>query len=178
MKLIRLPIYGLLVLVGCGPTAPAATEADIAAAVFGSTENLSTMKSASTVTACRIKPASSEAPYDQSVSAETTLAAYKEGPWVDTSASQSDRIREILLAPDTYIFGVGKSCVPRYGVRIRFDNDGSSLDVNLCFECSALVVVRDGHIVRAAFFDGGERKLIALCKELFPNDPEIQALKP
>ena len=62
---------------------------------------------------------------------------------------------------------------------MRFDDGREVLDINLCFECNMLAVVCDGKIVgREEDFDGGASKLAAICKELFPDDPEIQALKP
>jgi hypothetical protein len=174
MKVALPPIVGCLLLVGCDPPA---TEADVAAEVFGSTENLNAMKSATKVTACRIEEPQGDA-RDQRTSADEFLAQHVEAEWIDLSPAQIGQIHDVLSAPNTYIVGAPKECVPHYGVRVRFEPDGEAIDVNLCFDCKQLAVVRGGKIVGEEDFDRGNRELVAICKELFPDDPEIQALKP
>lgn len=168
MKLNVLLICGCLVLAGCGPTA---TEADVAAAVFGTQENLNAVKNATKVAACRITTESPDADFT-----ESTLASYKEGKWIALSPSQAKRFREVLLAPGTYEFDYVSSCTPVFAVRVRFEDERRAIDTNLCLKCSQIAVTRDGQILGAEEFPGGKRKLVALCKELFPDDAEIQNL--
>jgi hypothetical protein len=169
-----LSIFGCVALAGCGP---ATTEADVAREVFGSTENLNAMKSATKVTACRIEEPPADA-RGQQTSADEFLAQHLEAKWIELSPTQIDQIQDVLSAPSTYMFGASKECVPRYGVRVRFKRDGDAIDVNLCFDCKQLAVVRRGAIVGEEDFDRANRELVAICKELFPDDSEIQALKP
>lgn len=136
------------------------------------------MKAAKKVSACRIKKPPEDA-VGQDASWDQVLTLYKEGEWVELSGSQVEQTREVLNSPRTYGFDVAKECIPNYGVRLRFGDEGEAMDLNLCFECKMLAVVRDGKIVgREEDFDGGASKLTAICKELFPDDPEIQAIKP
>jgi hypothetical protein len=136
------------------------------------------MKAATKVSACRISKPPEDA-VGHNTSWDQVLTLYKEGEWVELSGSQVEQTREVLQSPRTYWFDVSKECIPKYGVRVRFDDDGEALDINLCFECNMLAIVRDGKIVGSEDdFDGGAIKLTAICKELFPDDPEIQALKP
>jgi hypothetical protein len=176
MKLLFLVTCGCFVLSGCGPVTPEATEADVATAVFGSTENLNAIKAATKVTACRIKEPPEDA--QRGASWEQVLALYEEGEWIDVRAAQADRLQQVLSAPRTYEFGFGKSCLPRYGVRLRFEDENQAFDVNLCFECEVLAVTKNDQAVGVGLFDGGAHKLAAICKELFPDDAEIQALNP
>jgi hypothetical protein len=136
------------------------------------------MKTAPKVTACRIKPLSPEAPYDQNVSADEMLASYQEGPWMDLSATQVKQFREVLRTPDTYLFDSVSGCIPEFGVRVRFEDPNGRIEINLCLKCRQLVVARDGKFVGAEEFHGAKRTIIALCKELFADDAEIQAVKP
>ena len=174
MKVAPLPIVGCLLLVGCDPPA---TEANVAAEVFGSTENLNAMKSAAKVAACRIEEPRADA-RDQRASEDEFLSQHVEGEWIDLSPAQIRQIQNVLSAPNTYMFGARKECVPHYGVRVRFEHDGETIDVNLCFDCKQLAVVRGGIIVGEEDFDRGNPELVTICRELFPDDAEIQALKP
>ena len=174
MKLHLFSICGCLILAGCGPSA---TEADVATAVFGSTENLNAMKSATKVTACRIKEPLAAA-RGQRTSADEFLAQHVEEKWIDFSAAQIDQFRNLLRAPNQNFFSSSSECIPHYGVRLRFEHDGEAIDVNLCFACKQLAVVRGREIVGEGEFHRGNRELVTICKELFPDDPEIQALKP
>lgn len=161
------PAVAWVALSGCGPTA---TEADVAKAVFGSQENLNAVKRAAKVTACRLTTVSPDADVTE------TLASYKEGKWLALSPSQAERFRDVLSAPGTYDFDYASSCEPVFAVRVRFEDEGKTIDTHLCLKCSQIAVTRDGQIVGAEEFRGGKRKLIALCKELFPDDAEIQNL--
>jgi hypothetical protein len=145
--------------------------------VFGSMDNLNAMKSATKVSACRIE----EPPVDtrgQRISADKFLANHVEREWIDVSPAQFDQIHELLSAPNRNFFGSSKECIPHYGVRVRFERDGETIDVNLCFACKQLAVVRDGEIVGEGDFDLVNRELVTISRKLFPDDAEIQALKP
>jgi hypothetical protein len=103
---------------------------------------------------------------------------YDEEPSVELSVHQATELRRILENPDTYPFGIAKGCIPRYGVRFRFESDDGPLEVRLCFGCNMLEVTRDKSSVGGGGFDSARSKLVALCKELFPNDKVIQRMDP
>jgi hypothetical protein len=96
MKVHFLAICGCLALAGCGP---AATDEYVATAVFGSPENLNAVKTATKVTACRIKEPP-EGAKDPSASWEEALALYKEGERVEISASQIEQCCEVFQVID------------------------------------------------------------------------------
>jgi hypothetical protein len=177
MSRLLLLAVGWLIFAGCGQSTPVATVADVERSVFSTPDNLAFVTSATKVTACRIKPPTPDAPYAEGVPADKQLASYVEQPWLDVSASESKRLANVLTDPKTYEFDVAKSCIPVYGVRLRFESESGELDINLCYECRILTVVRDGKWVSGGNFDGGSRQLTAITKELFPEDADIQALK-
>ena len=176
MLAFSLKAGALLLLIGCD-VAPRGTEAQVISEVFGDTENFAMMKSAKKVTACRLelkKDAEGEKMYEGS----ENLDNYDEGPDVVVSSAQVTHLRKIFASPGTYGFEIAKPCIPVSGVRIRFVAADSVVDINLCFDCNILEVRRDGKGVGGEDFDSAEKELIALTQQLFPDDPEIQALKP
>jgi len=63
------------------------------------------------------------------------------------------------------------------GVALQFFKGGKSLNLLFCFSCDEWAFENQGKMVYAQF--GSDRKaLVALAKNLFPQDSEIQQLKP
>jgi hypothetical protein len=164
----RVLVLLAVVPLGC---APSATQGDVVAEVFGNAANFALLRSADKVQACRLEPIDTTKPTHRPDD-------YEEGPFVDVSEAQAARYRDVLENPRSYYFDVAKKCVPVYGVRVRFGSNAEAIDVNLCFECNILTVSRDGNPVGGEDFDPARRELVALCKELFPDDSEIQKLDP
>ena len=157
---------------GCAPQVfeSAGTRQDVVKEVFGGQENFDFMLAAPVVQACRLK-----LKVDPSESG-LVITDYEEGSFVPLREAQAGELRSVLQSPDSYLFTLAKSCAPIYGVRIRFQNKEESLDVDLCFSCDILTVSRHGEYVAGEDFDPIRPKLVALCKQLFPGDSEIQQL--
>lgn len=158
----------LLFAVGCN-LSPKSTEQDVIKEVFGQVSNFELMRSTTDVSACRLTQPDHEHTLE--------LAKYEERPWVQVPVKTVERFHQVFSSPSTYNFGIAKSCFPIYGVRVRFKTDEGTVDVNLCFDCDILTVVRDGVPVGGEDFDNARSELVALCKEIFPEDSEIQGLK-
>jgi len=159
----------LIAISGCGG---GGTESDVITQVFANTTNRQIVRSAERVQTCRLKP------IDVSNQTASSLGVYEEGPFVQVTAERADRFRAVLENPRSYYFNVAKSCLPVYGVRVRFESKGETIDVDLCFECNLLSVNRDVAPVGGGNFDPARPELVAICKELFADDPEIQKLNP
>jgi hypothetical protein len=170
-KMMRMCIVFVAVYTFCG-CGPQAIVEDVKSKVFGGAPNFELLRSAPTVKACRLN-------HEEVGERLVEFAEYKEGEFVATSSTQADRFRAILVDPSTYLLDAKKTCGnPIYGVRVRFEASDGVLDVNLCFKCSDLETTRDGMSLGQADFHRGRGKILQLCKELFPNDAEIQQLKP
>lgn len=82
----------------------------------------------------------------------------------------------VLADSDTYFWIGGKKCKPQPGVALRFTKGQETLDILLCFECDILEI-NDGDGPVFEDFDYGRARLVAVVKQLFPNDADIQNLK-
>jgi hypothetical protein len=92
--------------------------------------------------------------------------------------STSSELSAILLDPDSYDWQRAKGCEFRPGVGVRYTREVSRVDLALCFECDELTIHRQGRRVGVEDFDAVRPGLVSIVKRVFPNDPEIQALKP
>ncbi len=110
------------------------------------------------------------------------LAGYTNDAPVLLSAEQAQKIKNLLTAPSSYLWNVGNSCMPDYGVLFNFQTGGHTVRVALCFKCR-MVGVFDGEDNKAGqvnyeyLFDPMRKQLAAICIAIFPNDKEIQALQ-
>jgi hypothetical protein len=166
---------GLLSLAACGkqstePTVAKAPNKQVVQDAFEGIENYDRVMNAPTVQVCRLHIDSASPP-------EIDGRAYREGPKFAVSAEQVARLRQILADPATYSFDSAKGCEPTYGVRFLFESEANPIALNLCFDCKILAFSREGKVVAGEDFENAESQLIALCKELFPDDAEIQRLK-
>ncbi|RLS54066.1 MAG: hypothetical protein DWH91_12795 [Planctomycetota bacterium] len=88
------------------------------------------------------------------------------------------KLRSILMDDTIYLWDVAKACgEPNYGIRFQFQRGQDNVDVLICFECDILGVYHNGQSVDYEDCDYGRAQLIAIAKELFPDDPAIQALQ-
>jgi hypothetical protein len=138
--------------------------------VFGGKETHEIANSATTIRACRLKMK------PDSASPATGEYEYEAGPFLPLTAEQSTHFLKRLQSPNSYEFDVAKACIPIYGVRLQCEAPEGAVDVDLCFSCNILAVRRDGKIVGGEDFDPIRPNLVQLCKQLFPDDAEIQNL--
>ena len=136
------------------------------------------LQNASRVEVYRIKTEQGKSS-DEGISGYPIIATGKE-----KGKEFAGKLATTLLSEQTY-FGEQAHCFTP-GVAFRIwrakDQDKDSLDVIICFHCTALHLVkrderkRDVHHVDGAF--GPDiLPLLKLAKEAFPDDPEIQAIK-
>lgn len=85
-------------------------------------------------------------------------------------------LASLLNSHNSYSWGVLRGCSPSYGLQTQFKNEGEILDIFICFECNMLAIYKNKKLVGLTYFDPIRSKLIALSKELFPNDSEINSL--
>ena len=162
--LIRATCLLLLALsAGCGDSDGNLTP------VFGNSQAIDTVKNASTVIAFRL---ASPSYYEESLSDYETAA----GP-IEIADATATQLRTLLLDPSSYDWETAKGCEPDYGVRIQFQHDTDEVDVLLCFACDILAVYHNGTIVGGEDFDEIRSQLVAIVKDLFPDDEAIQSLE-
>ena len=111
-----------------------------------------------------------------------TLDGYTKDAPVGLEPRQIQAIQNLLEKPGSYRWGVTRTCTADYGVLLNFRLQGQDVCVALCFKCN-LIGVFDGDgdnaktISEGCLFDPMRPQLIAICKEIFPNDKEIQGLQ-
>jgi hypothetical protein len=82
----------------------------------------------------------------------------------------------VLSAPESFLWNIGKGCIPVWGVRFSFFRGDDRLEVLLCFNCDILGVrLNDGEL-QDQNFDRVRPQLVRLVKAVFPDDPVIQKL--
>jgi hypothetical protein len=96
------------------------------------------------------------------------------GESVAIPALTTEQLIALLSQPEREL---AKACIPAPGVRLDFIRGSETLQVLLCFECKILIVYQDGKLVGGGDFDSSYVDLLRAVKAIFPNDPEIQALK-
>ncbi|MDP1799166.1 MAG: hypothetical protein Q8K78_16855 [Planctomycetaceae bacterium] len=153
-------ILAALILAGC--QRPVAKPLAI-----GGTEVENIVRSADDVTVSLL---ASNKEYRPSVSDYEILEEWRElAPEVRTE------LREIFLKlrPKP---GPAKACIPDYRVRIHFPAGADSVDVLLCLDCRIMAVYHNTKAFGVTNFDDVAPQLIAMAKEMLPDDPAIQAI--
>lgn len=100
------------------------------------------------------------------------------------TAEQTERLRAVLLNPDTYLKGDSKGTTAAVGYRCKV-KDGGTVEVSGCLsKGNVQIVVRDaaGKVVKQGdargFRDDKAAPFRALAAELFPDDADVQKYKP
>ena len=108
---------------------------------------------------------------------QSNLSDYemREGP-VALTEQQRESLIKILTNHGSYLHDIAKGCAPDYGVRVRFENEDSPVDVLFCYGCAQLQVYINGLSTSGGEFDPAEKKLIAWVQSVFPDDAAIQSL--
>jgi hypothetical protein len=65
-----------------------------------------------------------------------------------------------------------------YGARVKFERAGDRVDLLLCLECDESLIFSNGRFVGYGFFVPAHDRLVRVVQELFPDDEQIQSLKP
>jgi hypothetical protein len=96
-------------------------------------------------------------------------------PAVKLSPSAAKNFSHILTDFDSYLWDVGKKCMPDFGVRLRFSRGSDTVEFMLCYQCDILQITHDGHI-KSGDFDPSHGALVKAIQAVFPNDEAIKQL--
>ncbi len=158
---LRLALCMTLVFSGCQRTVSGPL-------AIGGAEAVSAIQSADSVSASRLvsnheyRPAVSD--YEVDV-----------GP-ITLSPAVRDRLREVFLNLRTKPSSK-KACLPDFRIRLHFDGQASEVDILLCLECRIMAIYHNSAAFTCDNFDDVAPELIAISREIFPEDPAIQALR-
>jgi hypothetical protein len=172
-------ILGLLVL--CAMFSPMSlyrlfhppSEQDVIKKVFQNREIFDAIVSSQQVTAQLLQGKDENDP--------TTLIGYTKNAPVPLSPDESQKIKTLLQKPSSYLWNIGNTCLPKYGVLFNFHSGGRTVRIAFCFRCNMIGVFNgeddNARPVNAEYiFEPMRGQLVTLCKTIFPNDKEIQAL--
>ena len=151
---------------------------DVRSQVFESIENVTALINSTEITAERLHYRKDRAGSDQE------LAKYDRGPSATLDPLQIQRLQQVLLDESSYAWRNDLLCSPTYGVLFtaRSKTD-QSVQIAICFRCGQIGVFNgaDGNGKRMNRKDElggfGRATLLALTKQLFPDDAELQGLK-
>ena len=141
---------------------------DIGEEIFGSEANLKVFATSETMVARRLKRIST---------AGNSLSNFEPVSEAPVSQSNMDLLRHLVQQQSSYDWGVVSYCIPEYGILLSTRGEGGkTVQIALCFECLQFSVFEEDTLVSTLDFTKMRKRLAALIKPLFPNDPEIQAL--
>ena len=142
-------------------------------ALYGGKPNILAIQRPERVEAFRVQPEPSP----------IGSAAAMVGPHLATAGpvkvgdSALAELRSVLLDDATYMWDIAKACEFMPGVGFRFHESSAPLEVALCFSRDELAIWRAGRKLGSEDFDHARPRLVALVKQLFPDDPQLQSLR-
>jgi hypothetical protein len=148
------------------------TQNDVISDVFKDPEVFSVIQNPESVTAQRLHRKTFPA---------LLLSDYDQDAPVTLTANEVQTLKRLLESPWSYDWGV-RTCGPDYGAVFRFRSHGHTVRVAVCYKCEEVGVFdgdNDGsrQINNTLVFKPMNSQLVAIAKEIFPNDKEIQGLK-
>jgi hypothetical protein len=141
---------------------------DQVASLFGTQGTLDVVKEPDLVTAFRLSPNR----FNERMIKDYQVSA---GP-LPLPRPMAAEFAATLTDATSYRWNEAKACEPDYGVRLQFERGEQTVDVLLCLECLILAVHVDGQPIGQGNFDNAAPRIIGLVKQIFPDDPKIQAL--
>lgn len=136
--------------------------------LLGGAEVTLKIRGAKTVEVFRLK--------DQRIAKNLADYEIADGPHEIDAITAAD-LADAVTASSTYLRDAAVGCIPTLGVRTRFTDGTSTVDIVYCFECSILVVYLNEKPVGSGYFGPGSKYLIRLVKRMLPNDEAIQKLQ-
>lgn len=87
------------------------------------------------------------------------------------------KFSKTLLNADDYLWDVEKQCGGYLLVKMRFTKGDVASEFAFCFDCSTVRIIEQGKIVREEDIDHLHYKIASLLRDVFPQDPYIQAIQ-
>jgi hypothetical protein len=159
----------LILSTGCKDTDPQV------ASLYGGEATFEAIKSAKSIEAVRIDAKKHD---EKLANSETAILGYPiTSEPVKLTPEQIKTLAAILADPGTYRFDRAKGCEFLPGVALRTTAGKQPVVILICFGCDELGIYLGGKRVGHEDFDDARGKLVALAKQIFPKDEEIQKLK-
>ena len=151
---------------------------NLARDVFGNYKNFNAFMAASEVTVQRVH-------YRGRSEGDAGVLhdfGYTHDALLKVTDDQREELKRLLAAKSSYGWDYQKACIPNYAMIFHFHSADKVICVAFCFECRELGVFDSNanqvkEINTEDDFDPINGKLVAIAKSIFPNDPEIQAIK-
>lgn len=171
-----LTLVTLIVLaVGCVGWLNRPMQKDVIQKIFGNQECFDTFIASQQVTVQRL--------HWRERSDPTKLSNYDHAAPVPVTPAQAREIRHLMETPSSYTWSrARKTCGIDYDVLFTFRSGQRTTRIALYLKCDILGVF-DGEdenaypVNREEDYDLIRKPLVTIVKSIFPNDPEIQALK-
>lgn len=145
-------------------TAEVSSEARNIEELFVFPEYLSIVKEATTIEATLLKIQKDQEPY------------YLELGYRSLSTQQAGALQRILLSAESYNWDSHSLCWPAFYVRAKIHRGTDTLEMNFCFHCGQLGILKDHR--RLPWRDFHQAEFVKLFGEIFPDDPFFrEALK-
>jgi len=94
---------------------------------------------------------------------------------IEVPRDLAERFQQLLTVSSSYFWGDETlKCSPRYGYRLRFVCDDTSLEALICLECGTIEFVADRKHVGGGVFRPIDAEIKRLSTELFPGDLGIE----
>ena len=177
-RLILLIITGGFIFAGYFFLRPSSNAHDVANGVFANRQNFDAFMAASEATVQRVHYKG------ESKGNEGALRdrGYIHETQFQIPSEQREELKRLLAAKSSYAWGIEKGCGPEYAMLVHFRSSNSVISVGFCFDCKELVVLKsDSNLVKKLNieynFDPISSELAAIARSIFPNDPEIRAVK-
>ena len=186
MKITRIIVALILLLVAAGLAqwiVYVRNYHDVGRRIFGGAQTFSHFRSASVITAQRL--------HWKDPGGSMALADYTREPPVRLSEQQASELKRIFSDRSSYWLDLwttpaGQSivttCLPHYGILFATDSV-PPVQIAICFVCDQFAVfVGEGDTAKDVNDDDRltvmRPSLVALAKSIYPNDSQIQSLKP
>lgn len=86
---------------------------------------------------------------------------------------QIKRLQKVVFDVETYDFNLSKRCPFHPYVGFIFEKGGKKAHALFCFQCNEVSYGRDGKQGNIEDFDSARAEILALSKEVFPQDPGL-----
>jgi len=93
------------------------------------------------------------------------------------NADQVKKLQSVIFDVNVYDFNSSKRCLFSPYIGFIFEKGGKQSHALFCFTCNEVSYGRDGKQGNLEDFDPARKEMIALARELFPNDTKLAALK-